>query len=269
MSSQCRVCRHQDTSVLTCFDGAVTELYDGRGRVALVTGANKGIGFATAAGLGRLGITALLGARDEARGVAAVSRLRGDGLDARFLHLDVTDEASVQLAVRSVEEDLGRLDILVNNAAIKLEVTPSPPSECTLAMVSETFETNVFGSIRVLLAMLPLLRRSDAPRIVNVSSGLGSLTLATTEGTKYIERPLLSYNPSKAALNSVTVQFANELRGTPFKVNAADPGYTNTDMTGSGERGADEGAAIVIRLATLPDDGPTGMFFDERGELPW
>jgi NAD(P)-dependent dehydrogenase (short-subunit alcohol dehydrogenase family) len=117
--------------------------------------------------------------------------------------------------------------------------------------------------------MLPLLRRSDAPRIVNVSSGLGSLGLATTEGTKVSVRPLLSYSPSKAALNSITVQFANELRGTPFKVNAADPGYTNTDMTGDGDRSPDEGAAVVIRLATLPADGPTGKFFDEHGELPW
>ena len=240
-----------------------------RDRVALVTGANKGIGFAIAAGLGRLGITVLVGARDEARGAEAVSRLRDDGVDAQLLTLDITDDASVCHAAREVEERVGRLDILVNNAAIKLEVAPSPPSACSLATVRETFETNVFGSIRVLLAMLPLLRRSDAPRIVNVSSGLGSLTLASTEGTKYRERPLLSYNPSKAALNSATVQFANELRGTAFKINVADPGYTNTDMTGSGERSADDGAAIVIRLATLPVDGPTGKFFDERGELPW
>ncbi len=247
----------------------MADAYDGRGRVALVTGANKGIGFATAAGLGRLGITVLVGARDERRGREAVSRLHDDGVDARVLLLDVTDDSSVDNAAGVVEADFGRLDILVNNAALKLEVAPSPPSQCSLTMVRETFETNVFGSIRVLLAMLPLLRRSDAPRIVNVSSGLGSLGLATTEGTKVSERPLLSYNPSKAALNSVTVQFANELRGTPFKINAADPGFTNTDMTGSGERGPDEGAAIVIDLATLPADGPTGKFFNEHGELPW
>jgi NAD(P)-dependent dehydrogenase (short-subunit alcohol dehydrogenase family) len=137
-------------------------------------------------------------------------------------------------------------------------------------VVRETFETNVFGTIQVIQAMLPLLRRSDAPRIVNMSSGLGSLTLATTEGTKYRERPLLSYNTSKAALNSVTVQFANELRHTRIKVNAADPGYTNTAMTKStGDRSAEQGAAVAIRLALLPDDGPTGCFFDESGELPW
>jgi NAD(P)-dependent dehydrogenase (short-subunit alcohol dehydrogenase family) len=247
----------------------MTEPDDTLDRVALVTGANKGIGFATAAGLGRLGITVLIGARDERRGAEAVSRLRADGIDARLLLLNVTDDASVARAASAVELSFGRLDILVNNAALKLERTPSPPSECSLDMVRETFDTNVFGTIRVLLEMLPLLRRSAAPRIVNVSSGLGSLTLATTEGTKYFTRPLLSYNASKAALNSVTVQFANELRGTSFKVNAADPGYTNTDMTGSGERGPDEGAEIVIRLATLSPDGPTGKFFDERGELPW
>ena len=234
-----------------------------------MTGANKGIGFATALGLGRLGSRVLVGSRTERRGEEAVSRLQGNGIDARLLLIDVTDDASVGAAAREVDEGFGRLDILVNNAAVKLEVAPSPPSECSLETVRETFETNVFGSIRVLLAMVPLLRRSDAPRIVNVSSGLGSLTLATTDGTKYMKRPLLSYNPSKAALNAVTVQFANELRGTPFKVNAADPGYANTDMTGSGDRGPDEGAAIVVQLATLPADGPTGKFFDDLGELPW
>jgi NAD(P)-dependent dehydrogenase (short-subunit alcohol dehydrogenase family) len=208
----------------------VSDSYDARGRVALVMGANKGIGFATAVGLGRLGSTVLVGSRNERRGEEAVSRLQADGIDARLLILDVTDDASVAVAAREVEEGFGRLDIVVNNAAVKLEVAPSPPSECSLEMVRATFETNVFGSIRVLLAMVPLLRGSDAPRIVNVSSGLGSLTL---------------------------------------EVNAADPGYTNTDMTGSGDRGPDEGAAIVIQLATLPADGPTGKFFDDHGALPW
>jgi NAD(P)-dependent dehydrogenase (short-subunit alcohol dehydrogenase family) len=246
----------------------VTQSGDNK-HVALVTGANKGIGFAAAAGLGRRGITVLVGARHERRGSAAVARLSDDGIDARLLSLDVTDDASVCRAAREVEAEFGRLDILVNNAAIKLETVPSPPSESSLAIVRETFETNVFGTVRVLLAMLPLLRRSEAPRIVNVSSGLGSLTLATTKGTKYFTRPLLSYNSSKAALNSVTVQFANELRGTPFKINVADPGYTRTDMTGAGQRLPDEAAAIVIELATLPPDGPTGKFFDCHGELPW
>ena len=237
--------------------------------VALVTGANKGIGAAVAVGLGRLGFTVLLGARDEERGRRAATSMQDEGLDVRHLPLDLDDDASVAAAARTINDDIGRLDVLVNNAAIKLERAPSPPSECTLATVRQTFETNVFGSIRVLLAMLPLLRRSDAPRVVNVSSGLGSLGLATTDGSRYQTRPLLSYNTSKAALNSVTVQFANELRDTSFKVNAADPGFTNTDMTGFGTRTPEEAAAIVLRLATLPADGPTGCFFDDDGQLPW
>jgi NAD(P)-dependent dehydrogenase (short-subunit alcohol dehydrogenase family) len=237
--------------------------------IALVTGANKGIGFEVAAGLGRRGFTVLLGARDGARGRAAAERLRDRELDVRYVALDVNDDESVGAAAREIDDDFGHLDVLVNNAAIKLERAPSPPSECSLATVQETFETNVFGAIRVILATLPLLRRAPAPRIVNVSSGLGSLTLATTAGTKYQEKPLLSYNVSKSALNSITVQFANELRDTPCKVNAVDPGYTNTDMTGSGTRTPDAAATVVIDLATLPADGPSGCFFDERGQLPW
>jgi NAD(P)-dependent dehydrogenase (short-subunit alcohol dehydrogenase family) len=237
--------------------------------IALVTGANKGIGFEVVAGLGRRGFTVLLGARDDARGRAAAARLWDRKLDVRYVSLDVNDDESVGAAVRAIDEEFGHLDVLVNNAAVKLERAPSPPSECSLATVRETFETNVFGAIRVILATLPLLRRAPAPRVVNVSSGLGSLTLATTAGTKYQEKPLLSYNVSKSALNSITVQFANELRDTPCKVNAVDPGYTNTDMTGSGTRVPETAAAVVIDLATLPADGPTGSFFDERGELPW
>ncbi len=145
----------------------------------------------------------------------------------------------------------------------------TPTGSPTSSSPTETFEINVFGAIRMLLAALPLLRRSDSPRVVNVSSGLGSLGLATSDGSRYQARPLLSYNVSKAALNSVTVQFANELRGTAFKVNAVDPGYTNTDMTGDGTRTPDEAAMVVIDFATLPADGPTGRFFDERGEVPW
>ncbi|HEY3673948.1 MAG TPA: SDR family oxidoreductase [Acidimicrobiia bacterium] len=242
--------------------------------VALVTGANKGIGEAVAGGLARRGLRVALGARDATRGRVAEARLLEEGLDAHFVALDVDDDASVTAAVETIERDFGRLDVVVNNAALKLERAPSPPSQCALDTVRQTFETNVFGAIRVILATLPLLRRAPAPRIVNVSSGLGSLGLATTEGSRYQAKPLLSYNVSKAALNSVTVQFANELRETAFKVNSVDPGYTNTDMTRDGmtkggTRTPAEAATIVIELATLPPGGPTGCFFDERGELPW
>jgi NAD(P)-dependent dehydrogenase (short-subunit alcohol dehydrogenase family) len=239
---------------------------------ALVTGANKGIGLAVAAGLGRLGFSVLVGARRLDLGAVAVDQLRSEGIAAELLELDVCADASVAAAARGVEARFGVLDVLVNNAAIKLETSPSPPSECSLDTVCSTFETNVFGTIRVMLAMLPLLRRSSAPRIVNVSSGLGSTTLATTPGSRYMRIPLLSYSPSKAALNSVTVQFANELRETAFKVNAADPGYTRTDMTAAGratDRTPEAAAAIVVHLATLGPDGPTGRFFDEDGEVPW
>jgi NAD(P)-dependent dehydrogenase (short-subunit alcohol dehydrogenase family) len=242
--------------------------------VALVTGANKGIGLAVVGGLARLGITVLLGARNAARGRDAVTEFLDTELDVRFIQLDITDGASVLAAAEQIDRDHGRLDVLINNAALKLELAPSPPSECPIDVVRETFETNVFGSIRVIQAMLPLLRRATAPRIVNVSSGLGSLTLAATPGTKYAAAPLLSYNPSKAAMNSITVQFANELRDSAFKINAADPGYTNTDMTRAdarhgGHRTAEQAAAVIIDLATLPADGPTGTFHDQDGELPW
>jgi NAD(P)-dependent dehydrogenase (short-subunit alcohol dehydrogenase family) len=240
------------------------------GRVALVTGANKGIGFSIAKSLGRLGYAVLVGARHPARGEAATDALRGDGIDARLVGLDITAEADIAAAAEWIDRELGILDVLVNNAAVKLEWHPSPPSEVSMSLVRETFETNVFGTMATIQAMLPLLRRSEAGRIVNMSSGLGSLGLATTDGTAYQAKPMLSYNVAKAAVNSLTVQFANELRGTPIKVNAADPGYTNTDMTlGSGSRSADEAATVAVRLATLPDDGPTGGFFDQAGPLPW
>jgi len=243
-------------------------------RVVLVTGANRGIGLAAVAGLARLGHTVLLGSRSLERGREAAEPLRADGLDVRSIGVDVTDDDTVSAAVAAIAAEHGRLDTLVNNAAIKLEMAPAPPSRSRLEIVRKTFETNVFGTIRVTLAMIPLLHLSAAPRIVNVSSGLGSLTLATTAGTKYQARPMLSYNPSKAAINSIAVQFANELGEAGFKVNVADPGYTNTEMTKpdanrGGTRTPEEGAAVVVRLATLPDDGPNGGFFDDRGPVPW
>jgi NAD(P)-dependent dehydrogenase (short-subunit alcohol dehydrogenase family) len=243
-------------------------------RVTLVTGANRGIGLAAVAGLARLGHTVLLGSRRLDRGEAAAEPLVAEGLDVRAIAIDVTDDDSVQAAVARIDAEHGRLDGLVNNAAVKLEMAPAPPSQSRLEIVRKTFETNVFGTIRVTLAMIPLLRRSSAPRIVNVSSGLGSLTLATTEGTKYQAKPMLSYNPSKSAINAVAVQFANELGAEGFKVNVADPGYTNTDMTRpDGNRGGNrtpaQGAAVIVRLATLPDDGPNASFHDDRGLVPW
>jgi len=247
----------------------------GEGRkVALITGANKGIGLAIATELGRRGYIVLVGARDEMRGEAAAAELKAAGLDARFLQVDLRDRATLLRAAAAIEENFGRLDVLVNNAGVKFETHPALPSRCSIDIVRETFETNVFGTIAVIQAMLPLLVKSSAGRIVNVSSGLGSLTLATTPGTVYQEKPLLSYNTSKAALNSITIQFANELRNTPIKVNAHDPGLTLTDMTRDvvrqdAARTPDQAAVVAVWLATLPADGPTGEFYGEKGVIPW
>ena len=237
-------------------------------RVAVVTGANKGIGLEIARQLGREGITVFLGARDALRGRAAAEKLRAEGVDARPLPLDVTDDASVSAAAASLEQSEGRLDILVNNAGIAID--DGPPSRVSLDAVRRTYETNVFGVIRTTQALLPLLRRSDAGRIVNLSSGLGSLTRNSDPTWDYASVKFLAYNSSKTAVNAITVQFAYELRTTPIKVNAADPGYVATDMNrNQGVRSVEQGAATPVRLALLPADGPTGGYFNDDGPLPW
>ena len=235
---------------------------------ALVTGANKGIGYEIAAGLGALGWTVGVGARDAQRRDAAVEKLRADGVDAFGVPLVVTDDAGVAAAARLIEEHAGRLDVLVNNAG----VTGGPPQEPTRvqpATVLVAVETNVIGVIRVTNAMLPLLRRAPSPRIVNMSSSVGSLTLQTTPGAE--TGPLsAAYSASKTFLNAVTIQYAKELRETNILINAGCPGFTATDLNGfRGVRTPEQGAAIAIRLATLADDGPTGGFFDDAGVVPW
>ena len=237
-------------------------------RVAVVTGANKGIGLETARQLASRGITVFLGARDEARGRSAAEKLRADGLDAHPLRLDVTDDASVAAAAALVEKNAGRLDILVNNAAVAID--DGPPSRVSLDVLRRTYETNVFGVVRVTQAFLPLLRRSDAGRIVNLSSSLGSLTLNSDPSGPFASVKYLAYNSSKSAVNAITIQFAGELRETPIKVNAADPGYVATDMNQhQGLRSVEQGAATPVRLATLPPDGPTGGYFNDAGPIPW
>ena len=236
--------------------------------IALVTGANKGIGYQIAAGLGALGWSVGVGARDEERREAAVQKLRADGADVFGVPLDVTDDDSVAAAARLIEDQAGHLDVLVNNAG----VTGGPPQEPTRvapATVRTAVETNVIGVIRVTNAMLPLLRRSASPRIVNMSSSVGSLTLQTTPGAE--TGPIsAAYSVSKTFLNAVTVQYAKELAGTNILINLGCPGYTATDLNGRrGIRTPEQGAAIAIHLATIPDDGPTGGFFDDNGVVPW
>ena len=238
--------------------------------IALVTGANKGIGYEIAAGLGALGWSVGVGARDEQRREAAVEKLRAAGVDAFGVPLDVTDDASVAAAAGLIEERAGRLDVLVNNAGVTGGL-PQQPTTVDLAAVRTAVETNVIGVIRVTNAMLPLLRRSASPRIVNMSSSVGSLTRQTSSASEQATGPLsAAYAPSKTMLNAVTVQYAKELRDTNILINAGCPGYTATDLNGfRGVRTPEQGAAIAIRLATLPDDGPTGGFFDDAGAVPW
>jgi NAD(P)-dependent dehydrogenase (short-subunit alcohol dehydrogenase family) len=238
--------------------------------IALVTGANKGIGYQIAAGLGALGWSVGVGARDDRRRQAAVERLRAAGLDAFGVPLDVTDDASTTAATRLIEEQAGRLDVLVNNAGIAGGMRQEP-TLVDPATIRTVVETNVIGVIRVTNAMLPLLRRSASPRIVNMSSSVGSLTRQSEPAAEQTAGPVaVAYSPSKTFLNAVTLQYARELSGTNILINAGCPGYVATDLNGfRGVRTPEQGAAIAIKLATLPDDGPTGKFFNDAGVVPW
>ncbi|GAB3091635.1 SDR family oxidoreductase [Micromonospora schwarzwaldensis] len=238
--------------------------------IALVTGANKGIGYEIAAGLGALGWRVGVGARDGQRREAAVAKLRADGVDAFGVPLDVTDDASVTAAARLLTEQAGGLDVLVNNAGVTGGM-PQRPGGVDVATVRAAVEVNVIGVIRVTEAMLPLLRRSASPRIVNMSSGVGSLARQSASTGEEQTGPLsVAYAPSKSMLNAVTIQYARALGDTNILINAGCPGFTATDLNGfRGVRTPQQGAAIGIRLATLPDDGPTGGFFEDAGVVPW
>jgi NAD(P)-dependent dehydrogenase (short-subunit alcohol dehydrogenase family) len=235
--------------------------------IALVTGANKGIGHTVVRRLAERGWTVLLGSREPERGGAAAAALQGsvDG-DVTVLTIDVTSEESVAAAAKEVGERYGRLDVLVNNAGI---VGPRVGAlDTTAADLLACYDTNVFGPVRVTSAFLPLLRRSAAPRIVMVSSGLGSITV--TSDLERFESSLVSltYPSSKTALNMITSQYAKAL--PEFRVNAADPGYTATDLNGhSGHQTVEEGSDAIVALATVAPDGPTGGFFDRTGPVPW
>jgi NAD(P)-dependent dehydrogenase (short-subunit alcohol dehydrogenase family) len=247
-------------------------------RIALITGANKGIGRASAERLAARGMTVLIGARNPRLGDEAAAAVRAAGGDAHAVTLDVTDPATVTEAARWVEERFGHLDVLVNNAGITgaapddpMNVDSQVPSVADLSIVRAVFETNVFGVILVTNAMLPLLRRSAAPRIVNLSSHGASLAITSDPDGRFAGLPpVAAYGPAKTALNALTVQYANELRKDGFLVNAAAPGFVATDINGhTGSRTTAQGAAVVVRLATLGGDGPTGGFFSDDGPVPW
>jgi NAD(P)-dependent dehydrogenase (short-subunit alcohol dehydrogenase family) len=238
-------------------------------RVALVTGANKGIGREIARQLAALDFLVWMGARDESQGQEAVASLKAEGAQALFVHLDVTNDDSVRKAAERVTQTSGRLDVLVNNAGVALD-QGAAPSALDIERLKATYEVNVFGPVRVTQAFLPLLRKSPAGRIVMVSSGLGSFAVQTDPANPFAGINLLGYNTSKSALNAITIVFAKELAATNIKVNAANPGYTATDLNQHrGAQSVAEGAAIEVKLATLAADGPTGGFFSAQGTEPW
>ncbi|MEH1830368.1 MAG: SDR family oxidoreductase [Nostoc sp.] len=243
---------------------------DLKGKVALITGANKGIGYEIARQLGSRGATVFVGSRDIGRGEEAANKLRLNEIDARSIQLDVIEQKTIDSAGKQIESEFGKLDILVNNAGILSEGDRLPPSQVEVETLRHTYEINVFGVFAVTKTFLPLLKKSKAGRIVNLSSGLGSLTKNSDPNYEFANFKLLAYNSSKTAVNAITVLLAAELKDTAIKVNAADPGFTATDINQyQGYRTVEQGAIAAVRLATLPDDGSSGGFFDENGVLPW
>ncbi len=239
-------------------------------KTALITGANKGIGFETARQLAQKGYHVLLAARDDKRGRDAAAKLAGEKLSVEFLKLDVTSDADRKAVAAHIDAHHGgKLDVLVNNAAIAID-GEHKTTDVPLDILQKTFDANFFSMIALTQALLPSLRKSDAARIVNLSSGLGSLTLHSDPKSDFYNMKPLAYNASKTAVNAFTIHLAYELRDTPIKVNAADPGWVKTDM-GSNEAPleVDVGAKTSVRLATLPSDGPTGGFFHQGEHHPW
>jgi len=240
-----------------------------KGKIALITGANKGIGYEVARQLGQEGVTVLVGARNADLGESAAARLRAGAADATFIELDVTKPGTIATAAQTIRQRHGRLDILVNNAGIALK-GDGPPSVADPDVVRRVLEVNFFGALAVTQAMLPLLRNSASGRIVMVSSGLGSLTWNADPAWFFASVKRLGYNGSKAILNMLTVQLAWELRDTPIKVNTVNPGYTATDLNENrGTQTVAEGAAETVRQALAPDDAPSGGFFQTGGVAPW
>jgi NAD(P)-dependent dehydrogenase (short-subunit alcohol dehydrogenase family) len=244
-------------------------------KVALVTGANKSIGFEVVRALARLGMTVYLGSRDQAAGTAAAQALAAEG-DVRPVRLDVTDRATMEAAVRQIDASHGKLDVLVNNAGVS--GIGSDPLTADLDAVKSLFETNVWGPVALVQLATPLLRAAGSARVVNVSSGAGSFDFILGRG-KYAAMESLwggrsvkpfAYCTSKTTLNAATIILADALKADGVKVNAANPGLVKSALSRfAGERGPEEGAKVIVHLATLPDDGPTGGFFEDGGETPW
>lgn len=238
-------------------------------RVALITGANKGIGLEIARQLGQAGVFVIIGARDAGRAEAAVAVLISEGLNAQSVALDLTDHSTIRTAAERIKAEHGKLDILVNNAGI-VDAQDGPPSTGSAEAARRIMETNFIGTLAVTQEMLPLLRESDAGRIVNLSSSLGSLVVNGDPSSPYYDARLIGYNASKAAVNMLTVQLAAELRGTSVIVNSVSPGYVKTDLTGgNGYMTPEEGAKLPVEYALLGENPVSGRFVEPGGVTPW
>lgn len=240
--------------------------------IALITGANKGIGFEVAHQLGKQDVHVLVGARNAEKGQEAAKTLQDEGVSADFLAIDVTDENSVKMAAQTVAQQYGKLDILCNNAGVNPESSHQILSsdQLSLDLLKQIYAANVFGAFLVTREFIPLLKKSTGGRIVNTSSTLGSLTDQLKPESVYYGVTTLGYNSSKTALNALTVQFAKELSDTSIKINSACPGWVKTDLgSDQAPRTVDKGARIIVELATLSEEAPSGGFFDENGVVPW
>src|SRR6266446_4211190 len=247
------------------------------GKIAFITGGNRGLGLETARELGKQGIVVVLGSRDSKKGEAAAATLRNEGITAESLGFDVNKSQDHQKACDYFEKKYGRLDILVNNAGVWKESdtsspssVPKPASAVSPEVLRETFETNFFATVALTQKLLPLIRKAPAGRIVNVSSILGSLTLQADPASPVYSFKAFAYDASKAALNAFTIHLAHELRDTKIKVNSAHPGWVKTDMGGpTATMEVSEGGKTSAQLATVPEDGPNGGFFHLGQSLPW
>ncbi len=242
-------------------------------KIALITGANKGIGFETAKQLGKQGIAVIIGSRNKERGEKAVTDLKAESIDAEFLKLDVDDAADIQNAYDFISSKYGKLDILINNAGIQIEQDgfgANTTATTEEAVLKQTFATNFFNVVKLTNTLLPLIKKSDAGRIVNLSSILGSLTLHADPNSPIYASKLFSYNASKTALNAYTVHLAAALTDTNIKVNSGHPGWVKTDLgSDAAPMLVDEGAKTSVQLSLLESNGPTGKFFHLEQELPW
>jgi NAD(P)-dependent dehydrogenase (short-subunit alcohol dehydrogenase family) len=241
-------------------------------KVAFITGGNRGIGLETARQLGKQGVTVVIGSRDAEKGKSVAEKLRAEGADVQAIRFDITKPADYQEANKFFDKNFGKLDILINNAGISKETfgAPNNTSSVSGAVLRETFDTNFFGTIELTQMLLPLIRKSPAGRIVNLSSILGSLTLHADPNSPIYGFKALAYDASKAALNAFTVHLAAELKDTNIKVNSAHPGWVKTDMgTDAAPMEIPEGAKTSVQLALLAASGPSGGYFHLGEPLPW